>query len=358
MNLHRDGTIPTLKEKSNREFSPQLEGLIARALTKQKIERFDSFLEIIDILSQDSASGTASVPHGIDKDSIGEKLNDRSQTNNANKLPAVAIYAAAATLIGFASFQKFSNKIPTTPDPPKNDAITSGFKVRTKALESDINSMVIAPDQPVLDLTDDEISKAQLEFIGKHNQLSKLRFYRCLIDNRGLPALAGMSNLIELNVAHSSLDDNGVNLLSACDKLEIVRIDSTPITDRGMRSLARMKSIRDLNVMKTKVSGKGLLNLMGSKTLQVIDLCYTDVDESSIRAICKKTPSLKKVYIFGCRFIGEDAVQKLEAEFPQKVENRERDRKDAAYKDDMEGVAKFVGEFSLDRQDSKSHEDH
>lgn len=98
------------------------------------------------------------------------------------------------------------------------------------------------------------------------------------IGDDGIAELAGLKNLVELNLAYCQ------------------------ITDRGLQAVGQMEHLRTLSLPGTKVTDAGLSHLKGLKQLRVLHLMDTRVTNSAVNELKVNLP---KVKVFGVKGVDD-----------------------------------------------------
>lgn len=102
------------------------------------------------------------------------------------------------------------------------------------------------------------------------NDVGEIWGFRRRADIEGLivPLRAGdlsivgtVSELVELNLEHSNVDDVMLAELPASPRLETLRLTGTRITDRGLEKLAGFPNLLSLGLMENEIEGAGLATL-------------------------------------------------------------------------------------------------
>lgn len=348
MRLHQEAAIPALATTSKNEFPSVLEDLITRALAKDKSDRFSSFSEVLNILPSVIVHNSL-FDSNADVEPLAESVGIQAikKTSTAS-IPGIAIAAGLGLLVLTCVYVLATNVL--TVEPPKTYTIKTPINLvadTSSELElKRLDSLKVPQGETGINFNDAIVTKANLAYIAKQNQLRKIRLYRCEIDNSGLEKLSNLSHLSELNLAHSNLDDQGAISISSCAGVTSLRADATQIKDSGMTALARMKRIGFLDISNTKISAQSLSKLNCSKTLRVLVLSGTAVSESSIRSFCRRNPFVTTIYIKNCTQISEETAKKLQAEFPTRISCEVLSRKNPKTKEAIEGFADTALDFS------------
>jgi hypothetical protein len=107
----------------------------------------------------------------------------------------------------------------------------------------------------------------------------------------GLKELAGLHNLVALDLSFTELTDAGLPELADLSNLSMLNLSGTKVTDNGLRELAGLKNLAWLALCCTEVKGPGLKHLTGMKDLTWLDLGYTRVKGGELKHLA----ALKKL---------------------------------------------------------------
>jgi uncharacterized membrane protein/mono/diheme cytochrome c family protein len=104
------------------------------------------------------------------------------------------------------------------------------------------------------------------------------------------PALLGElkklnKQLVYLELAYTSLNDEGMMALSSLNNLLQLNLRGTSITDKGLTYLKDLKQLTLLNLVETKVSAEGVSQLKALKSLESIYLYKTTVDKQGLASL-------------------------------------------------------------------------
>src|ERR1019366_7363583 len=87
--------------------------------------------------------------------------------------------------------------------------------------------------------------------------LQRLELARTKITGAAVKTLAGhLSNLVELNLSYTPMDDSVLAVLKGLPHLEVLRLDSTGVSDAGVEELRSIAGLKLLDVYHTGVSEK------------------------------------------------------------------------------------------------------
>lgn len=92
-------------------------------------------------------------------------------------------------------------------------------------------------------------------------------------------------------------------------------LSRTPVTDKGLAAIAKLTNLRQLDLAGTTVTSAGLTALTPLTKLRRINLVGTAVDDTAV-ATLRRFPALKEVHAFGSK-ISESALTSLNAALEQ-----------------------------------------
>lgn len=91
--------------------------------------------------------------------------------------------------------------------------------------------------------------------------------------------------LVYLELAYTSLNDDGMITLSSLKNLLQLNLRGTSITDKGLTHLKGLQQLTLLNLVETKVSAQGISQLKDLKDLKSIYLYKTAVDKQGLTSL-------------------------------------------------------------------------
>jgi hypothetical protein len=99
-----------------------------------------------------------------------------------------------------------------------------------------------------------------LRFLSLNNQIT----------DKGLARLAGLKQLVGLELAGAKITDKGLSTLKTFPELQTLVLSGTQVTDAGAKTLGGLKSLLQLDISGTPISDKGLAMLKGLGQLQIL----------------------------------------------------------------------------------------
>ncbi len=99
-------------------------------------------------------------------------------------------------------------------------------------------------------------------------------------------------NVVELNLARTSVTDAGVARLAALVNLEALHLEQTAVTDAGVAPLATLPRLKYLNVYGSKVTDALIEAVAKNDALERLYVYETSVSYSAAKAAMAKRPDL------------------------------------------------------------------
>jgi Leucine-rich repeat (LRR) protein len=172
-----------------------------------------------------------------------------------------------------------------------------------------------------LNLYGTKVTDAGLPSLAGLSNLQKLRLRETgLRGEQNLDAFATLTNLRELDVSESPVQDSIIDGLIKLPKLESLNLWNTQFTDAGAKRLSELKSLRELNldnlwnisdvaleaagqlpelrflhVGGTSITDEGLVHLKGLQNLETIHLTKTVLSPEAVDGLKAALPNLKRV---------------------------------------------------------------
>ena len=113
------------------------------------------------------------------------------------------------------------------------------------------------------------------------------------IDDAALESLKGVTDqIVWLNLANTSVTDNGLKALTGLKNLRRLHLEKTGIGDDGLASVKGLAELQYLNLYGTKVTDKGVATIGGLKKLKNVYLWQTAVTDAGAADLAKALPGL------------------------------------------------------------------
>ena len=224
---------PTLREGSlGKEFPPEIEFIVAKALEKKPEDRFQSMAELKGKL--------LNLKLGKDSDRPSQNAQaaviDKKRYEIKALLFALVVLVFLAATSGYFVVTTSANK---TPVKTEAEVIDETSKVKQIILKDG--------DSEQIDLNNLKVTDKMLELFAVPTKPTSVILSNTLVVGPGL------ANLIHLPLKNLSLS-------------------GSPTTDRGLEEIKHMESLEKLNLSRTAISDRGLLELKSLQNLQELDL--------------------------------------------------------------------------------------
>jgi tRNA A-37 threonylcarbamoyl transferase component Bud32/tetratricopeptide (TPR) repeat protein len=257
MLMHMNNPLPPLNAHG-KTFSPELSGVIEKALAKNPESRYQSMIE----LQNDLASLHAKGGRGLGRYTLGDRAEFRLH-------PAILVVAAVLLLgaVSIASLPALSQKWKdvSASIEKSNQAIK-----RREGLEH-----AILRGGPSIDLTRASVGfktgDDDLQILQNNTKIERLNLSETNVSESGLEYLKHCK-LVELN-----LDDTRIQRLSALEaipSLMELTLSNTKVGHDALHSIASLDNLRDLNLSHTDVADADLQYLRSSSNLRLLDLTH------------------------------------------------------------------------------------
>lgn len=103
------------------------------------------------------------------------------------------------------------------------------------------------------------------------------------ITGAGLAAVAGMQNVVRLDLAGTRLADADMQQLASMEKLQVLNIGRTGASDAGLKVLARLPRLETLTIDRTQATPQGAAAL--ARCAKLRGLTLLDADAQSVTAV-------------------------------------------------------------------------
>jgi Leucine Rich repeat len=119
---------------------------------------------------------------------------------------------------------------------------------------------------------DEKNTDSDLVHVASLSQLEELNLARSSITNQGLIHLAKLSGLRLVDLENTSVDDHGLVFLRRLTGLQSLNLNNTGVSDGGLASLAGLSRLEELHLAETDVGDDGLAHLENLVRLRILDL--------------------------------------------------------------------------------------
>ncbi|MCI0457645.1 MAG: TIGR02996 domain-containing protein [Gemmataceae bacterium] len=161
-----------------------------------------------------------------------------------------------------------------------------------------------------------------LQALAHLSQLTSLCIDSPDITDTGLEVLAGLTRLRELDLSRTGVTDKGLKVVACMERLTRLQLSWTAITNNGLQLLAGLSQLRHLDLSGTRVSDRGLRHLLALPNLGRLDLDGTRVTDAGLDTL-RRLPQLRVLHVGGRHKgvggvrVSEEAVATLGLALPQ-----------------------------------------
>ncbi len=157
----------------------------------------------------------------------------------------------------------------------------------------------------------------ELTFVGSDGlsalsgltELEELYVAGTVVDDDSCKLIAGFKKLKKLRLARNQVSDAGLEALSVCSKLEELDLsEDALLTDAGMAHIAKLTALKKLNLWRVQISDEGALKLAPLTQLEWLNLDNTKLTDDGL-------PLLK--YMTALTFLHLGSTQITAAAAPQ-----------------------------------------
>ena len=145
-----------------------------------------------------------------------------------------------------------------------------------------------------VDLSRTEVTTTDLWFLKRLTDLEEVNLADTRLDDGALIALAEIKSLKRLNLAGTQVTNVGPWSLKGLSRLEELNLANTEVDDGVTPTLAGLKNLKSLDLSGTRLTTFGVWHLAGLHYLETLKLTKTRVGDLSVQAL-KKLKSLKRV---------------------------------------------------------------
>jgi formylglycine-generating enzyme required for sulfatase activity/serine/threonine protein kinase len=162
--------------------------------------------------------------------------------------------------------------------------VRAGGKLPTEAFELrrvDLSPNLPGGSNPVVNraLKDDD----GLSHLAGLTNLVRIDLWNTTVTDAGLAHLKGLTTLRELYLfGCPHVSDAGVAHLKDLTNLRALDLNGARVTDAGLVHLKGLQNLKSLNLMATRVSGAGLVHLKGLTGLENVALAGSQVDDKGL----------------------------------------------------------------------------
>lgn len=192
-----------------------------------------------------------------------------------------------------------SNELPTKEEPSgePQSPIPSGAR-RAQAPRPDVDWDSIKSSDPLaaaraMSLLAERGAVAKQIFLGTEAVEVNFGLLGSEVTNEDLSLLTGLEQtLFWLNLAGTSVDDQGLKNLSDFEQLRQLHLERTGIGDAGLRHLTGLSRLEYLNLYGTRVTDAGLSTLESIPSLRELYLWNSQVSQDGVIRFMERSPEV------------------------------------------------------------------
>lgn len=129
------------------------------------------------------------------------------------------------------------------------------------------------------------ITNAVLARIAGLTEIVEMELVHTKLNDSGIDHLLRMARLTSLNVSQSDVADEGVEKLTVFTEMTSLDLQSTKVTNQGMVAVSKLRQLRQLSLAGTAVTDPGLSPLTGLRNLQRLDLSAAQFHDQGMEHI-------------------------------------------------------------------------
>jgi hypothetical protein len=213
----------------------------------------------------------------------------------------------------------------TKVDPSTNKATTTGVQSASQQSNSSPGQATPALDEAQakivrdakgevtsVDLRGCQLSEAVLKEIASLSSLQQLDLRECNLNNEQFAtAVKPLTKLKALRLngkgGATSVDDNGISALAGCTDLRVLSVDEIWISLNGLKHLEGCKQLSELYAKESTLDDESMAVLAQFKQLKKLRLAKTSVSPVGMRAL--EGLKLEELDVSECTGINDQALQ-------------------------------------------------
>ncbi len=122
-----------------------------------------------------------------------------------------------------------------------------------------------------------------LSALTRLTELEELYVAGTVVDDDSCKLIAGFPKLKKLRLARNQVSDAGLDTLSVCSMLEELDLsEDALLTDTGMAHIAKLTALKKLNLWRVQISDEGALKLAPLTTLEWLNLDNTKLTDAGL----------------------------------------------------------------------------
>ncbi|MEI8376184.1 MAG: SUMF1/EgtB/PvdO family nonheme iron enzyme [Planctomycetota bacterium] len=164
------------------------------------------------------------------------------------------------------------------------------------------------------------ITGAGLAHLRRLTDLRNLNLSHTGVDDMGLESLKQMKQLLSLNLSETQVTDCGLENLKQMKGLHHLDLSDTQVTDRGLQRLSDLTKIHSLKLNRIGITDTGLVHLNRMKEIRELTFRGTKVTSAGVKPLQELNPWINITVGDGEEVFGTDGIQRKQPESKATVE--------------------------------------
>jgi internalin A len=183
------------------------------------------------------------------------------------------------------------------------------------ATDADVAHLAGLTRLRVLKLSGGRITDAGLARLGSMTYMEELSLRNTSITS--LEPIRALTQLWQLDLVGSAIDDAGLGPLRECPKLELLWLGQTRVTDAGMAQLSAIPNLRILDLSRTGVGDTGFESICDLPRISYLNMYDTKVSDPGLAGVADKLSrtALRNLVVSGPR-VTEAGIESLRKKAP------------------------------------------
>lgn len=141
-----------------------------------------------------------------------------------------------------------------------------------------------------LDLSQTQITSADIEHLSGLTHLESLHLGRTRIDDDSLVHVRSMQKLRDLNLRSTRIGNAGIKHLLPLSRLEVLWLGNTRITDAALADIVQLPSLQELNLNPSQITDAGLVHLKSARPLTRLTLSSPFLTSAAVQRLQEELP--------------------------------------------------------------------
>lgn len=322
---------PKLEDKSNKEFHPKVEELVAKCLEKEPAKRYSNVAELKSAIAKALEESEISA----EQSSVVEIPQDKN-SNAIFSLILLLVAGAFALSIIYYAYSFFENQTLNT---SKQDSRafkvdnhfgqapmdlgyvvnkSKGFRVKTR---SEGKRYIVA----TANVFDSEFRKAAKKYKDSaiknweiHRSpyfsgsglselrdlpITSLKINKTILNDTGIKSLSEIKSLKRLSIQRCDLvTEEGLSYLAELPRLEyLILSECNLLENECMKEVAKISTLKFLTLSSCEVTGKKIRPLINTTNLRKLQIAHCRIRKSAFNAI-GRIPNLTELVLYKAHF--------------------------------------------------------